>query len=412
MTLQAERASTKLASKLVSSDSVAAGIGQVASSLRNSVVNISAAFVLISAQFASFTAAFLFYSFTVGFVRTQLGEPLVLTSDDEHTSEATSTNAPTGSVNVVRTTLRIGVAGSVAAIGYSLLIGVLGVKTLLIGLAMPVLVLHEVLRFMARAVLKSRSAVTSDVLWMVFAVSGAGLAMLVQGLEFLVGGWVIGGLVACAFLWNKVGQGEGRHLSLSLNQRDLWSLGFEFVGRRGGVFVALLLLGAIFGEDALANLRSIQTLASPYNLLVLAVPIVLFPMVSATGLAKPAWIMTAVALAGAAVTTAVFALVAYPFANGSSALGQLSSVGGVVVLLLMRMFIIGIVSVRLGELKRSGLFVEAARSHLISGPATVILALLGYQFQGLTGAFAGLLLAAIVWAVSLEAQVWRKRSVT
>lgn len=157
-----------------------------------------------------------------------------------------------------------------------------------LGIALPVLLVQDYLRFAAFSQRRGTIALTSDVIWvvgvgaamgLVFAVgtSSAGLLVLAWGLPAL------GGVAFCTIklrIWPDV-RGARRWWR---SQHDLAPryLG-EFFASSGANQLALYLVGAIAGLAAAGALRAGQVLLGPLNVLFMGLALVTVP--EAVGLA-------------------------------------------------------------------------------------------------------------------------------
>lgn len=302
-------------------------IDQVVSSLSNAAVAILVARTVSPTEFGWFAAALTTTLLVLSLVRALVCYPLMITSGglDEAGLRAAGRSAAGASVLIgVSVGLLLGLVG--AAIG-----GSAGASIAAAGLVLPVILLQDVLRFVALVRGRPQEAALSDGLWLV------ALLVVLTALERAdvdtawgyVVGWGAGaalaaGVAATRLRWLPRLRGA-RAWAWERRSTSGWLLA-EVTAAFGSAQVVVLLVTAVAGAVAGGAWRGVQTLLGPVNVLGMAARTFIIPeLVRRPDLSAARRVRAALALSGLLVVANLVyggILLALPTAVGEQLLGE------------------------------------------------------------------------------------------
>jgi O-antigen/teichoic acid export membrane protein len=377
-------------------------LDQAVSSASNFVPSVLVARAVDPRGFSGFVAVFSASVFLIGLLRGAIGEPLLIRAE-----RVRSGGSGVGS-SALSAALVVGVALGVVGVGASFLVtGPVRAPLLAFGLTIPGVLLQDTARYVLFASLRHRAALINDVLWLVLM--GFGFVAWEQAGRSITGGtglllWGGAGWI-CALV--GVAQARGSlwtdPLRVARENGDLGRhLGFQFLALAGAGQLALYLLGAVSGLVALGQLRSVQLLFGPMNVIFLGAYVSLVPRGLAgdparlrRDLNRATVILTAMALLSTAV------LLAIPPGLGAQVLGD-SWAGAHRLVLLYGIYM---VTLTLATTPTVGLAVlEQARTmtcvRLGSVPMTIAVPVLAGARWGAGGYLGGLLAVGVVMTIA------------
>jgi hypothetical protein len=301
---------------------ISTAVDQVLSSASNALVVFVLAQVSSAGQFGIIGLLITVLTVCTGFNRGALGTPLLLTSNLKNRQIVAESNY------AVTWSLYIGVVGgflllTLGAVWHQPWMG------LAFAVALPAILVQDVLRLTAIALGRPNFAVVADALWAasMLGIFVANLIGVRESAEISVYLWALSGLVSAGIL--AVGLGVAPHHSKILDWwRTDWPARLRFgsvyaVGQIGFVFVTLAAVTTA-GSVAAAGIRGATTLFGPIATLLMAVPMVFVPHAVRTGNSVgDQWrLMSRTSLATSVLTVvATGCLMAVPARLGDAILG-------------------------------------------------------------------------------------------
>lgn len=302
-------------------------VDQGLSSLTNFVLTVLVARSVSESAFGAFAIAILVYLAVLGVVRGFVAEPLAVrfsAADGSSRHAAARSAAGAGLVAGVGVGVVLLLIGAVAG-------GDTGRVFLALGVCMPGLVLQDMWRFIFVADGRPERAAANDFVWAVVQL-GAVFALLAAGdasVGVLVLAWGLAANVAAVFGCFQAGARPNLREGPAWARRHL-DLGgpfaLDFGAQIGSTYVALFVITAIVGLDAVAGIRGAQTLLGPVNVLYLGSRLVAVPegaRLATSGSGGVVRLSLVVALVLVAATAAVGAvLLLIPDSWGMELLGD------------------------------------------------------------------------------------------
>lgn len=398
------------AARGVAARSAWAVIDQGLSSLTNFALTVLVARNVGESAFGAFAIAILVYLAVLGVVRGFVAEPLAVRfsaagEDTRHRAARAAAGAG----------LVAGVAVCAVLLGVGTLVGGDSSRVLLaLGVCMPGLVLQDMWRFIFVADGRPRRAAANDLVWAVVQLGAVG-ALLAAGdpsVGVLVLAWGLAAGAAAVLGCFQAGATPDLRDGPSWVRRHL-DLGgpfaLDFTAQVGSTYVALFVITAIVGLDAVAGIRGAQVLLGPVNVLYLGSRLVAVPegaRLAVRGSSGVVWLSVVVALVLAVAAAAVGAvLLLIPDSLGSDLLGATwDNARGVMVPTIALMAANGVAIAAVNGLRslaaaRQGLAARIALIPVIVGGGAVG-AVLGGEEGGAVGLAVASGLAAAVWWLS------------
>jgi O-antigen/teichoic acid export membrane protein len=290
-----------------------------------SVTNFSAIFVaavfLSAEDFGYYSIAYTLYLFLLGIVQSFVCQSLVLEDDPRQAVRPAVAKA-----------FAVAVAGALLLLGIGLFVVPRphDATFIVLGLALPALLVQEVLRTAAMSIHAPVIAIFSDGVWLlgfVFAVAAGHAATGAPGrLDAwqIMTAWSAAGVLAllvAVVLTMRHGIHARRAASRGNNLGRRFVV--EYLLTRGTNQLSLALIGVLAGVAATGSLRGSITLFGPVSVVISAIPVVLVPTLKSLGAAK-----RSLALAGLSMGLVVIVLglttvlVLIPPALGEQLLGD------------------------------------------------------------------------------------------
>lgn len=244
-------------------------VDQGISAASNVAVTIAAAHFLSPAAFGYFALSFIAYTLVVAFTRSGVGEPLLSMPGGEQDRRG----------DVLLAAGTIGVVGGALVVAIGIVGALLGApwwgSLTVIGLALPLLTMQDVGRYLAFAAQRPINALRLDLVWLgLTAVSLTVLANLgYTSLVWFTAAWAGSGAVAGAGAWwgTTVHSLRGGYRWL----RHHWSLSWRylvgFLASQGSAVLASVLIVAWVGPAGLGSVRAVLVLFGPVVQLQVAV---------------------------------------------------------------------------------------------------------------------------------------------
>ncbi|MGW0036397.1 hypothetical protein [Gordonia sp. NPDC003376] len=267
------------------SKSVRAACGvadQVFSSASNGLILFALAVVADSRDFGRIALLFTLIATAVGVLRGGLGTPLLLSANESdedvrrHGAYAVGTAAIIGAV----------VALAVVACGF--VAGVVA-ESVVLGLAIPLVLMEDVLRYVAITLGRNESAALWDGLWFAgslsFLVLAWGAPSWLTSMS-LVLGWCLLAAVALAGLALNLGLAprfRGIRSELWESRWDRARYGIDSGLEQLTVFLMLALCAMVIDSEASAALRGATAILAPLAILASAIPLLVIPSSARTG---------------------------------------------------------------------------------------------------------------------------------
>jgi O-antigen/teichoic acid export membrane protein len=256
------------------------GLGdQLLSSVTNFLLGLLVARAVTPSELGAFSIAFAVFTLSLGAVRALCGEPLVV-----RYSSVPSDHWRGGVKVAAGTAMTAGVVVGVGCVVAHVIVGgALGSVLLIVGLALPFLLLQDVWRFAFFAAGRGAGALLNDAVWATAMLSGIALLAVLRASSVisLTMVWAVAGCVAAAVgtwqlrIWPSRPSGAFGWLH---QQRDLAPRFFaEFAISVGASNLTFFLIGALTGLATLGQVRAGQIALGPLNILFAAASLVTVP---------------------------------------------------------------------------------------------------------------------------------------
>lgn len=394
----------------VAARSTWAVVDQGLSSLTNFALTVLVARSVSESAFGAFAIAILVYLAVLGVVRGIVAEPFAVRfSAVDESSRRSAARCAAG-------------AGLIAGAATGLVLLLIGAADdgdtarvfLALGICMPGLVLQDMWRFIFVAEGRPERAAANDLVWAIVQLGAVSVLVGVgdPSVGILILAWGLSANIAAVLGCIQAGAVPELRAGLPWARRHL-DLGgpfaLDFGAQVGSTYVALFVITAIVGLDAVAGIRGAQVLLGPVNVLYLGSRLVAVPegaRLAARGSRGVVRLSVAVALvlaAAAAVVGAVLLII--PDSFGTELLGDTwDDARGVMVPTIALMAANGVAIAAVNGLRslaaaRQGLVARIALIPVIVGGSAVG-AVLGGEEGGAVGLAVASGLAAAVWWVS------------
>ncbi len=253
-------------------------VDQGLSSLTNFALTVLVARSVSESAFGAFAIAILVYLAVLGVVRGFIAEPLAVRfSASEPAERADAARAAAG-------------AGLLAGIGVGVVLCCVAAVTdgdtsrvfMALGVTMPGLVLQDMWRFIFVADGRPTFAAANDGVWAVTQLGAVGLLLATSdpSVGVLVLAWGLAANVAAVVgcLQARTAPDLRGGPTWARRHRDLGApFALDFTAQIGSTYVALFVITAIIGLEAVAGIRGAQTLLGPVNVLYLGSRLVAVP---------------------------------------------------------------------------------------------------------------------------------------
>jgi O-antigen/teichoic acid export membrane protein len=256
------------------------GLGdQLLSSVTNFLLGVLVARAVSPRELGAFSIAFAVFTLSLGAARALSGEPLVVRYS------SVSPDRWRGGVRVAAgTAMTAGVVVGVGCVVAHVIVGAaLGSVLLIVGLALPFLLLQDAWRFAFFAAGRGAGALLNDAVWATAMVVGLALlaVLRVSSVVALTTVWAVAGCMAAAVgAWQlRIRPSRPSEVFGWLHQqRDLAPRFFaEFAISVGASNLTFFLIGALTGLTTLGQVRAGQIALGPLNVLFAAASLVTVP---------------------------------------------------------------------------------------------------------------------------------------
>lgn len=381
-------------------------VDQAISSLTNFALTLFAARELSREEFGAFAIALTTYYVFLGVSRALASEPFMVRFGAQVSGDSAAAIASATAIALALGLIALVVCAAVAPF----LHGQLRHAVLLVGLALPGLLLQDGWRFVFFARGQPKHAAFNDLVWAVvqFPLLGAFIAFGGLTLDRALAAWGIAAVVAGIVGSRQTGVIP--RLSLALGWlRGTRDLGpryvVEFFAVSGTSQVAGYALGAIAGLAALGSLRGAQVLFGPINVLFLGATAIVIPELVRLRTRRPealfkACIQTACALASVPLVLGVLLLMLPPRV-GREVLGPTwISARPLVVPVAFILMALGAVTPFIAGLRALQASRRSLRLRLLAAPVTLAAYVVGAAVDGAMGAAVGAAIAAWIVVVA------------
>lgn len=237
-------------------------VDQVLSGGSNLLVAVLAAHALTVAHFGLFGIAFLIFVLAQAITRALVCEPLLIHPEESETRSG----------DVIGTASVLGVAVGLMVAGSGLIArwwhADLGTALLVLAACMPLLVLHDLGRYLGFARHRPGDALALDVTWLLLLIASAGLVIASDNpsiVTFLMAWAGSGALAGLLTLWQHRGRSLRPHLGWL---RETWTLAWRYLVsnffNQGSALAASLIVAGLANAVALGALRGAQLLTRPF----------------------------------------------------------------------------------------------------------------------------------------------------
>lgn len=299
-------------------------IDQGVSSLTNFLVGALVARTLSAEQFGAFSIAFAIYGIILGLSRAATSEPLLVRAHELNDAAEQATG----------TALAIGFLFIPASAIIGLLVtGSVGLAIAVLGLCLPILLLHDAWRFVYIANDTPKSALKIDALWGVIlvpviialAASGVGTAW-----PYLLAWGASAGLPSLlAVIMSATAPPQVRELKrwLSVHRDLIVPFAGEFVLLSLSSHGITIALGIFAGVAASGTFRAAQLILGPVTVMLMGLSTIAVPDMSRTWSSRPneltrRLIMYTFIIASLPITWAIFSAFAIPNWLGTAMIGD------------------------------------------------------------------------------------------
>ncbi len=387
-------------------------LDQATSSLGNFVLGVIAARSLTPSEFGAFSLAFVSFSFVVGASRGPSTDPLMVRFSGPDTPEwRRAVGAASG------TALSAGLLAGVCCLTFGLLAGgLVGASFVALSVGLPGILLQDSYRFAFFSRGQGNRAFANDLLWACLQ-SGALVALLLLDRITIVSCLLVFGgsaTVAAAFGWWQIRLAPRpmRTRAWLVEQRSLGGRYLiENVAVGGSRQVNLIVLSALGGLTALAELRAAEILMGPFLIMLAGVSQVSVPEArqvltnDPTRLRRFCFNLGAVQGAVAA-SWSVAAMVVLPWGVGELLLGDLWVPAQKLLIPLTLIFVLGYFHTAMtAGLRALGAARRSLATQLTSSSLFVLLGGVGAALGGAWGSCWGVVLALsiglVVWWIQL-----------
>jgi O-antigen/teichoic acid export membrane protein len=380
-------------------------VGQALSSSSNFLLTVVVLSRGSRSEFATLSVVLTIYTFVLQLMRAGVGLPVTLLY---------STDTGRSRVAEVRSAAGVALASS-AAVALVLMVGGAlssrgGAQYLVLGAALPLLLLQDTARYACFAWGRPRTAAEADGLWVVLqVVTSAAVLVLADGsATTFLGLWAGAGAVSGCFLLRRTRLRPrfGTAPGWVQAHRGLWGrLVTDYLVSSGSHYAVYFALAVVAGSDELGRLKGAQTFLGPLIVLLLGGAVFGVPeSVRAGGDPGRLWRLTlrlAGALIGAAVGCGAVVYLVLPVVGPATFPATWASARPAIPLLTVFASAIGASTGATSGLRALDQNSWLLRVRLATGPVLVLASIPASAAFGVNGALA--VLSAVEWGVALAA---------
>jgi O-antigen/teichoic acid export membrane protein len=377
---------------------------QAVSSTTNFALTVIVARSLSAPDFGAFALVYATYTFILGLAQSVASEPLLVRFSAE--DQAT---ARTGGARALGLAVDVGaVVGAIGVVIGVLVRGPIGSGLVVVGLALPLLLLQDGLRFFFFAAARPVQAFVNDTVWGVLQLVATSAIVLwgTPSVGRLMAAWAGAGAVAAG-----IGLAQARLVprlgatpQWVRDHRDLAPRFFtEFIAVSGAAQLSLYLVGIVSGLAAAGALRAAVVVFGPVNIVLNAMRIAAIPAMVRVRRVRRQLVQVVIATSAFAGTCALawtaVALVT-PDRIGRNLFGESWALAApLFVAVGVQRIAVGLSAGTFGGLRALGAADRSLRVRLILGAISIVTGVAGAVVDGARGAAVGLAAAAAVAAV-------------
>lgn len=247
---------------------------QAVSSVSNFLLVAVVAHTSSVAAFGAFSLAYVVVVFFLGLERALVGEVLLVRSSAEE-------GAPSEFGAVLGVGLLLGLLGALGFVGASFFFPDHGAIWVVLGLALPLVLVQDVIRYVLICCQRSAWALLLDIVWAVVSAGAMiGLAALGRSNTWVVAGWLVGAAVSLAIGLGVVRTAPHPRAGIAwfrANRPLSLRYGAEFASLNASTALVWFVLTIPLGTVGVAALRGAALLFSPLNAAFNAIRIAVIP---------------------------------------------------------------------------------------------------------------------------------------